>query len=146
VIINVNVDSCVSTSCVFSLPNSLNFQNPTGYADAVLWNFVNATGLTFPNEIGGSILAPFASVTNDGPIDGTLVADSYSGDGELHSHPYTGTLPDGTVAPATLNTTFLNTAGASTSVPEPGSLILLATGLAAMAAFRRRPLRFSARH
>jgi putative adhesin len=33
VIINVNVDSCVSNTCVFSLPNSLNFANPTGYAD-----------------------------------------------------------------------------------------------------------------
>lgn len=54
VIVNVNVDSCVSSNCSFSLPNSVNFANPTGYAAAVLWNFVNATSLTFTNEFGGT--------------------------------------------------------------------------------------------
>ena len=55
VIINVVVDGCVSSNCVFSMPNSLNFANPTDYASSVLWNFVNATGLSFADEIGGSI-------------------------------------------------------------------------------------------
>ena len=124
VIVNVNVDSCVSSNCSFSLPNSVNFANPTGYAAAVLWNFVNATSLTFTNEFGGTVLAPLAAVSNNGPIDGTLVAASFSGNGELHSHPYSGTL----------------TTGASLAVPapEPASVALLVSGLAALATIRRR--------
>jgi len=66
-------------------------------------------------------LAPLAAVTNDAPIDGTLVANSETGNGELHSDPYTGTLP-----------------GGSRYVPEPASLGILGIGLAGLAAVRRR--------
>jgi hypothetical protein len=125
---------------VSSLPNSLNFANPTGYASSVLWNFVNATGLSFAGEIGGSILAPLAAVTNSDAIDGTLVAASYAGNGELHSHPYTGTLPDGTTTP--LVTPFFAGPANSFTVPEPGSLMLLAFGFAALGAARGRTFAF----
>jgi choice-of-anchor A domain-containing protein len=121
VIINVVVDSCVSSNCAFSLPSSLSFADPTGYASNVLWNFVNATGLTFATEFGGSILAPLATVGNSGPINGTLVAANYNGTGELHSYPYTGTFP-----------------GSPTPAPEPATMGLFATGLAGLAAVRRR--------
>lgn len=120
VIINVNVDSCVDVTCAYSFLNSVNFSNPTSYADEVLWNFVNATGITFSNEFGGTVLAPLAAVTNSSPIDGTLVASSFNGTGELHSYPYTGILP-GTV-----------------TTPEPGSLVTFGIGLAGLGAIRYR--------
>jgi choice-of-anchor A domain-containing protein len=126
VIINVNVDSCVSSNCAFTLPNSVNFSDPTDYASQVLWNFVNATNLTFSNEFGGSVLAPLAAVTNNGPIDGTVVANSYSGNGEVHSHPYTGTLPGGTQ--------LVGSSG--NPVPEPGSMALIVSGLLGLTAIR----------
>jgi len=128
VIINVNVDSCISSTCAYSFASSVNFQNPTSYADAVVWNFVNATGLTFSGEFGGTVLAPLAAVANNAPIDGTLVANSYSGNGELHSHPYDGTLPGG-------STQFF-TSG-SVAAPEPASLAVLGVGVAGLAAVRR---------
>lgn len=122
VIINVNVDSCVSTVCAFSFANSINFINPTGYADKVLWNFVNATGITFSNEFGGTVLAVNAAVSNNNPIDGTLVAASYNGNGEIHEYAFTGTLPSSTPVAA----------------PEPGSLALMATGFLGLGIARRK--------
>jgi choice-of-anchor A domain-containing protein len=117
VIINVNVDSCVSNVCAFS--PTLNF-NDTSYAGQVLWNFVNATNLNFTTEFGGSILAPDAAITASSPIDGTVVADSLSTTSELHSYAYTGVFPGATPA------------------PEPGSLAVTGTGLVSLAAIRWR--------
>jgi choice-of-anchor A domain-containing protein len=121
VIVNVSVSGCVTGPCAFTMPNSVNFNSPTGYAATVLWNFINATNLTFTNEFGGSVLAPLAAVSNSSPIDGTLVAASYSGTGELHSHPYTGSFP-----------------GTSTPAPEPASLAVIGTALAGLATVRRK--------
>jgi choice-of-anchor A domain-containing protein len=118
VIINVTVDSCANGVCAFN--PTINF-NDSSYASVLLWNFVNATNLDFTTEFGGSILAPDAAVSNAAPIDGTLVSASYSGTGELHSHPYTGVLP-----------------GGATPAPEPASMALIGTGLAGLAAVRRR--------
>jgi choice-of-anchor A domain-containing protein len=110
VVVNVNVDGCVTTVCAFTFANSINFQNPTSYAGNVLWNFVNATGITFSNEFGGTVLAVNATVTNSNPIDGTLVANSYNGNGEIHNYGFTGTLPS------------------PVNAPEPGGLALIGTG------------------
>ena len=127
VVVNVNVDSCVFGNRSFSLPTSVNFNRPIGYAATVLWNFVNATSLNFSNEFGGSVLAPLAAVTNNGPIDGSLVAANYSGNGELHSHPYTGTFPGAASV----------SGSGSVVAPEPAGLALIATGLVRLAAIRR---------
>jgi len=119
VIINVNVDSCSTNVCTFA--PTANFENPTDYASAVLWNFVNATNLNFTTEFGGSILAPDATVDNSGSIDGALIAENDNGStGELHSYSYTGAFP-GTPVPT----------------PEPASLMLIGTGVAWLATVRR---------
>jgi choice-of-anchor A domain-containing protein len=114
-IINLSVAGC-SANCSYTFPNSVNFKNPTSYADSLLWNVTDVSALSFTNEFGGSVLAPSAVVTNSSPLDGTLVALSFNGGGELHDYPFTGAVP----------------------APEPSSLAVLPIALLGIAFLRRR--------
>jgi hypothetical protein len=107
----------VSSVCAFN--PTVNF-NDTSYASVLLWNFVNATNLNFSTEFGGSILAPFAAITDSSPIDGTVVAASLRTSSELHSYAYTEAFPGS--APA----------------PEPAGLAVFGTGLVGLALLGRR--------
>jgi len=62
-------------------------------AGSVIWNFLDATNLTFGTQIAGSVLAPDAAVTNNNQIDGSLVANSWTGQGEVHDNLFTGVSP-----------------------------------------------------
>jgi len=70
------------------------------------------------------LLAPFAVVTGNSSIDGTIIAAAISDSGEVHNDEFGGNLP----SPPTSTT------------PEPGGLLLLGTGIMGMAGmmlFRR---------
>ena len=94
----------------------------------VLYNFFEATSLTLAAiGVEGSILAPLADVNfASGNIDGTLIARNLTGMGESHDFLFEGDLP-------------LN------PVPEPSTILLGLSGLAALAVHGLRRRRAIAR-
>lgn len=90
-------------------------------ASDIIWNFYDATNLSFGAEFGGTVLAPDAAVSNTSAIDGTLVASSFTQNGEMHEYAYSGTLP-----------------ATTTSVPEPAGLALLGAGFLGLTVLSRR--------
>jgi choice-of-anchor A domain-containing protein len=120
-----NVD-CGSNACSYTDNANQQFGSTplAQLAPSVIWNFYNAGSVTVNNELAGTVLAPYAAVTNNSPIDGTLVAASYSGNGELHDFPFLGS---------------------PVRTPEPGGLAILGVALAGLVGIRRRRARASAR-
>ena len=118
IIVNV---TCGGANCSITLPSSTDFLSDTSYAADTIWNFSNASTLNFGSEFGGTVLAPDAAVADSSPIDGDLIANSFSGSGELHNYPFIGNL--------------------SLAVPEPTSIALLSVGLVGLIAASRRKTR-----
>jgi choice-of-anchor A domain-containing protein len=107
-----------------SVSDYANDESGTTGANNIIWNFYQATSVTLGTQIGGTVLATGAAVTNDNQIDGALVAQSWNGNGELHDWGFDGVLP--------------TTSQPQTAVPEPGSLALLCVGIAVLGIVRRR--------
>jgi choice-of-anchor A domain-containing protein len=78
----------------------------------VLWNFHEATTLTFDRNFNGAVLAPLAHLTNSTNIDGSVFVARMTQNGEVHLPLYTG------------------------YIPSPGALVLV--GAAGIAVARRR--------
>ncbi len=99
-----------------------NDESGSNGAGRIIWNYYDATGTVAINTLlGGTVLAPAARVTNGNQIDGALVAQQWTGSGELHDVPFTGTLPSD-----------------PTSVPEPASITLLGIATIGLGLLRRR--------
>jgi hypothetical protein len=106
--------------------SQFNVQLNTQYKDRILWNFGNVQVLSNQNgsQIEGSVLAPYASVTQAQNIEGNLIADDWTtvNSPEMHfgggpnsnqQFGFDGSLPSMN-APA---------------VPEGSSLALILSGL-----------------
>jgi len=61
-------------------------------ADNIIWNFYNATKVSLGTQIAGTVLAVQATVSNSNQIDGDLIANSWTGGGELHNYGFEGVL------------------------------------------------------
>jgi choice-of-anchor A domain-containing protein len=121
-----SIDLNGATTVIFNVSGSIldfkaNYQGNDSIFDNIIWNFYDATNITFETLIGGSVLAPYASVTNKNQIDGTLVANTWTGQGELHEYAFDGSVPRPT--------------------PEPSSMLLFASGVLLFGFWRRRGAR-----
>lgn len=98
-------------------------QNTAGstVASKVLFNFYADNGtLTLGNALGGSVLAPLATVTGASQFTGEIVANSLIYTGEIHSSG---------IFKGTLN---------AAATPEPGAMGLAGLGLTAAAFLMRK--------
>lgn len=100
-------------------------------AGRTLFNFVDATSLS-TSGLGfyGSILAPNAAITGgSGQFNGSVMAKSYSGPGQVNWTAFNGALP--TVGQA------------AAAVPEPASWAMMILGVGAVGAVLRRRRRLA---
>jgi len=98
----------------------MGFDTLKNYSDRIIFNFFEAESLNLAGlTLYGTVLAPYSTITGgSGSIYGGLVASSFDGSIELEYNPFNGEIP--------------------TSVPEPGSFVLLALGLTGIALFASR--------
>ncbi len=85
IVINVTASS-------FAQGGGSNFNGDTYLNEHVIWNFEDATSLSF-KYWHGAVLGGDADVTNSSPIEGFLYAKDFTGNGELHDYPFAGTIP-----------------------------------------------------
>lgn len=104
--------------------------NPVGGNAAhnpyIIYHFADATGLDIHRQVNGSILAPFANITNSTSVDGTIVARNLTLNGEAHLGNFGGNI-DLPSQPAP-------------GIPEPATWAMLISGfgLVGLAMRRRR--------
>jgi choice-of-anchor A domain-containing protein len=130
-VLNSNPNALLNHSASYSWN-----MNPVGGANKnanqqLIWNFADAASVTLNRETWGSILAPYATVSNPGGnVNGSLVAKVFNQGGEVHLGTFNGF--DG----------FLVTSGGGGggigSVPEPASWATMLTGFGLIGSMIRR--------
>ena len=89
----------------------------------VIWNFYQATDLNFNNAFLGTVLATDATVSNNNYIEGTLVANAFNQNGEVHMDSFQGNVVTG---------------GTVSTAPEPATWAMLLLGFGLIGASLRR--------
>ncbi|MDN2662232.1 choice-of-anchor A family protein [Psychromonas sp. 14N.309.X.WAT.B.A12] len=114
--------------------NDSNLGNAVGnitsdvFRENIIWNFFEATEIDLVKQINGSVLAPFADLTNATPIEGSLVVNNFQQNGEVHDALFTGVI---SYDPDANNSTY------PVKVPEPSMFFILLTALAGMMMWNR---------
>jgi choice-of-anchor A domain-containing protein len=111
--------------------------NPAGtnknYNQSVIWNFFEATSIAFTTMVNGSVLAPYALISNNTPIEGSVAVRAFNQGGEIHLGTYNG------------GSAFLPTVNPPPpAIPEPASWAMLIAGFGLVGAvMRQRQRRFA---
>lgn len=101
-----------------SYNSNANFNDNSNLKNHLIWNFADATELSF-RTWNGAILAGNATVATGSPLQGFLYAKDFTGNGELHDYRFDGVLP-------------------TSPVPEPSGYAMLGAGLVGIVLARRR--------
>ncbi|SNR47851.1 collagen-binding domain-containing protein [Puniceibacterium sediminis] len=109
-----------------NLSFSQNFNTDQNVGANVIWNFFEAETLHLGNRFVGSVLAPLATVSNSNNIFGTLVANEFNQNGQVHQQAWAGSLPLSTDG------------GLASSVPLPAAIWMLFAALGGLAVLRRK--------
>ena len=122
-----------STSYTFNANSNL-----SQYDGDVLFNFIDATSITFNRQVNASVLAPLATISNSTPIEGSVAVANFNQGGEVHLGTFLGfgAIDGGSNDPAKgLEATLGGNAG---GVPEPASWLMMLTGFGLSGALLRR--------
>lgn len=108
--------------------NMVGLFNDNYWQGHIVWNFHEATDIQFGSrQFNGAVLAPLASITAAGNIDGLVVANNLTTTGEVH-------LPD-----SNSNTPYAYD-GYTAPIPEPGSFMFIAAAAGYLLILRNRRL------
>ncbi|MGH3636248.1 MAG: collagen-binding domain-containing protein, partial [Mycobacterium sp.] len=107
----------------------------------VIWDFVDATSLTFSGSWYGQILAPNATVTNNGDLNGTVIAKAIVQNAEIHQYDNGGDVLPLNVLSGLPTTTIGTSQGGGTSVDEPSTIAVLLVGVLGLVVLRRKMAR-----
>ncbi len=138
--VNVNGLDAVFVIVTGTSPTSMPALNANNNETNVIWDFVDATTLSFAGSWYGQVLAPYAALSNpSGNLTGAIVAQSISQSNEFHQLSGNYFFPGNGLSglPVTPNTQQ----GGGTPVPEPSGLALLGAGLGLLVLARAPLLR-----
>ncbi len=72
----------------------------TDLADNVIWNFSELDGdLRLERQMFGTVLAPFADVTNTSSVEGSIIAATLALNAQAHQFSFSGPIPPGVPLP-----------------------------------------------
>ncbi|RBW47363.1 hypothetical protein DS885_03585 [Psychromonas sp. B3M02] len=125
IIINVSGETVNDSS----LGNAVGNITSDAFRENIIWNFFEATEIDLVKQINGSVLAPFADLTNATPIEGSVVVNNFDQNGEVHDSLFTGVI---SYDVDTVNLTE------PVTVPEPSMLFILFSALVGFVFWRKQ--------